>query len=249
VTQRWLATVLVLFTLAILASVPRAQTPPAGGTPPAAPAAGKAGGDLELVQKLLTLRKDYQKTLEQLNAYYTQNTDHERASWAREELIQFHRIPKQPFILALVVPPPNLNGTQNVREANDLYMRATQYKDKGWGTDYIDNQRRSELLFQEILTRYPHSTKISDVAYMLGDIYESKAYRQYAHAAEYYQRCYQWNKLTNHDARLRAARLFDRQLNNRDKAIELYKEVKEHDTDQRRVQEADKRLKELTSSK
>ena len=57
------------------------------------------------------------------------------------------------------------------------------YKDKGWGTDYIDNQRRAELLFQKLLTDHPQSDKISDAAYQLGDLYESKAYRQYDRAA------------------------------------------------------------------
>jgi len=34
------------------------------------------------------------------------------------------------------------------------------YKDKGWGNDYLDNQRRAELLFQQLLSTYPQSDKI-----------------------------------------------------------------------------------------
>src|SRR5262249_8297059 len=129
------------------------------------------------------------------------------------------------------------------------YRRAMTYKDKGWGTDYTDNQRRAELLLQQLLTSYPQSDKIGDTAYQLGDLYEGKAYRQYRRAAVYFERAFQWNPNTSSDARIRAARLYDKQLNERGKAIELYKEVKTHDLDAKRLQEADKRLAELNGSR
>src|SRR2546423_15637725 len=109
----------------------------------------------------------------------------------------------------------------NISEANELYRRAMTFKDKGWGVDYIDNQRRAELLLQQLLTSYPQSDKIADTAYQLGDIYESKAYHQYRRAAQYFERCFQWNQTTQHDARLRAARLYDTQLMERHRAIDL----------------------------
>jgi TolA-binding protein len=243
VAKRWLGWLLVGFAIVVLASS-HAQTQPA---PPTGPTA--KGGDLELVQKLLTVRRDYQKTLEQLRIHYHQVNDMERMRWAEEELKQFHRIPKHAFILDLDVPPPNLNGNTNVTEANKLFTWAMQYKDRGVGVDYIDNQRRAEVLFQEILTKYPQSDKIADVAYMLGDIYESKPYRMHYRAVEYYHRCYQWNPKTTHDARIRAARIYDKQLHNRNKAIEVYREVTTHETDPRRIQEAQKRIAELSNTK
>ena len=240
--QRWLAWLLVVFAIVVLATAPHAQTPPAS------PITGK-NGDLELVQKLLATRRDYQKSLELLYVHYHQVNDKERERWAKEELVSFHRIAKNAFILDLDVPPPNLNGNTNITEANKLFTWAMQYKDKGFGVDYTDNQRRAELLFQEILTKYPSSDKISDVAFMLGDIYESKAYKMYYRAVEYYHRCYQWNPKTSHEARMRAARLYDKQLNNRVKALELYREVKTHEVDPRRHTEADRRIAELSGTK
>ena len=71
--------------------------------------------------------------------------DIERARWAEEELLQYHRIPKHAFRLDLDVPPPTLSGQTNIPEANKLFTAAMSYKDKGWGTDYIDNQRRAEI--------------------------------------------------------------------------------------------------------
>jgi hypothetical protein len=241
VAHRWLARLLAMFAFALLATVPRAQNPPAG--------VPNKGGDLELVQKLLTNRRDYQRTLEQLRIHYYQVHDMERMKWAEEELMQYHRILKHAFILDLDVPPPNLKGDQNVPEANKLFTWAMKYKDQGMGEKYIDNQRRAEVLFQEILSKYPHSDKISDVAFMLGDLYESKAYRMYYRAVEYYHRCYQWNPKTSHEARIRAARLYDRQLNNRAKALEVYIDVKTHEIDPRRLAEAEKRIAELSGKK
>ena len=238
--QRKLVPLLVVFALVVLAAVPHAQQPQAPAK----------SGDLELVQKVLAARREYQKSLEQLLVHYHQTNDKERERWAKEELLGFHRNPQNAFILDLDVPPPNLNGHTNVPEANKLFTWAMQnFKDKGVGTAYIDNQRRAELVFQEILSKYTNSDKISEVAFMLGDIYESKPYRMYYRAVEYYHRCYQWNKQTSHDARLRAARIYDKHLNNRTKAIEMYKDVKTYDVDPARHAEADRRIAALTGTK
>lgn len=205
--------------------------------------------DRELVERLLAGRKEYQLTLESLRKLYIQMGDVERARWAEEELVQFHRIPKQAYLLELDVPPPTLKGNVNVPEANKLYRTAMSYKDKGWGNDYIDNMRRAELLLQKILTDYPQSDKISDTAYQLGDIYEGRAYRQPRRAAIYFERCFEWNTRTHFDARIRSARLYDRQLNNRAKAVEIYKQITTYETDDKRIEEAKRRLQEIGGSR
>ena len=239
-SPRWIAIIL----LAGAVSPVSAQLPPS-----AIPPAPSGKSDIDLVQKLLTVRKDYQTTLEQMRQHYMQAGDLERAKWAEEELRQYHRIPKQAFRLELDVPPPTLPTQVNVPEANQLFMRAVGFKDKGWGTDYIDNQRRAEILFQELLTKYPQSSKISDSAYMLGDLYEKAPYKMFRRAATYFERCFQWNPATPYDARLRAAHLYDRQHLDRGRAIELYREVTTHSTDSRIVQEAQRRLTELSGSR
>ena len=213
------------------------------------PAKQTDASDLELVERLLVARRDYQNTLILLRAHYLKAGDVERAHWAEEELLQFHRMNHQAYKLELDVPPPSLRPSVNVPEANKLYTQAMSYKDHGWGNDYIDNQRRAEILLQQLLTQYPQSSKISDVAYQLGDVYESKAFRQYGRSAQYFERCFQWNPNTQLDARIRAARIYDRQTHERGKAIDLYKEVKTHETDPKRIAEADKRLSDLMGQK
>lgn len=220
----------------------RAQGP---GKPPAA----ADNSDVELVERLLIARRDYQKTLETLRAHYLKTGDLERAKWAEEELVSYHRILKHAYNLQLDVPPSALKPSVNIPEANKLYTQALKYKGHGWGNDYIDNQRRAEILLQQLLTQYPQSNKIADAAYQLGDIYESKAYRQYRRAAKYFERCFQWNPTTQFDARMRAARLYDRQLQERARAIDLYREVTTHETDSKRIAEAQKRLADLSGSR
>jgi hypothetical protein len=216
--------------------------------PKATPA--KAGDDTALVERVVAARKEYQNSLVALYEYYAKTGDKERARWVEEELKAYHLSGKPSYRLDISdVPPPTLEAKNNRPEANTLFRTAKEYKGKGLGTEYTLNQRRAEIVFQEILTKYPDSDKIADVAYELGDLYEGRSYKQYHRAAAYYERAYQWRKGTSTDARLRAARLYDKQLNERSKAIELYREVMQNDADKERMKEAEKRLAELTSTR
>ncbi len=214
----------------------------AGGGPPGTAA------DHQLVERVLAARKEYQESLEALRAHYIAAGEIERARWAEDELLQYHRMSKFAYRLELDVPPPNLVPQFNIPEANELMRRAILYKDKGFGTDYIDNQRRAELLLQQLLSKHPQSNKIDEAAYMLGDLYESRAFRQYSRSAIYFERCFQWNPKTHHDARMRAARLYER-LGERNKAIEIYKDITTHEHDPKRIEEAQKKITELNGKK
>jgi tetratricopeptide (TPR) repeat protein len=211
---------------------------------------GTAADETQLVEDLLKVRKDYQARLASLYEHYSKVGDTERAKWAEDELKSYHLMNKPSYRLDISdVPPASLEAKVNVKEANDLYKLAAQYKDKGSGTEYILNQRRAEILLQEILQKYPNSDKIADVAYELGDLYEGKAFKHYARAAAYFERACQWRKGTRTDARLRAALIYDKVLNERSKAIEMYRDVITNDTDQGRVKEAQSRLATLTATR
>jgi len=215
-----------------------------GGLPPA------AASDVELVERVIAARKEYETSLRKLREHYDKHGDKQRTGWAEQELVAFHMMFKPSYNLDVQdVPPPNLEAKVNVREANELYRMAMEYKGKGLGSEYTLNMRRAELLLREILEKYPNSDKIADVAYQLAEVYESRAYKQYDRAARYYERSFQWMKGSRTDARLRAAVLYDKQLNERSKAIELYREVTSHDTDADRIKQAERRLGELTGGK
>ena len=214
-----------------------------GKTPPPA-------SDVELVERLHAARKEYENSLKALYEHYARVGDRQRWKWVEEELLGYHLLFKPSYNLDVKdVPPATLKAEVNIPAANELYRAAMEYKGKGFGTEYILNQRRAEILLREILEKYPNSDKIADVAYQLGDIYESRVFRQYRRAAEYFERSYQWNPSTQLDARLRAARIYDRQLKERDQAMKLYREVLSHETDAKRIQEAQRRLSELSGGR
>lgn len=209
-----------------------------------------AATDVQLVERVLAARKEYEGSLKALYEHYAKAGDKQRLQWTERELMAYHMMWKPSYNLDVKdVPPPTLEARVNVKEANDLYRSAMEYKGKGFGDDYILNMRRAELLFREVLEKYPNSDKIGDVAYQLGDTYEGRAYKQYDRAAKYYERSFQWVKGSRSDARLRAATLYDKQLNERSKAIELYRGVLDHDTDPERLKQAEKRLAELNARK
>jgi tetratricopeptide (TPR) repeat protein len=209
-----------------------------------------AASDVELVERVIAARKEYEGSLRKLREHYEKHGDKQRTHWTEQELVAFHMMFKPSYNLDVQdVPPPTLEAKVNVREANELYRMAMEFKGKGLGSDYTLNMRRAEILLREILEKYPNSDKIADVAYQLAEVYESRAYRQYDRAARYYERSFQWMKGSRTDARLRAAVLYDKQLNERTKAVELYREVTSHDTDAERIKQAEKRLGELTGGK
>jgi Tetratricopeptide repeat len=230
------AFLILVTTTVVLAQAPPASKPKPGGT------------DMQLCERVLAARKEYQDSLEALRTHYVSTNKIEHARWAEDELLQFHRMNKQAYNLALDVGPPNLQALYNIPEANELVRRALTYKDKGWGTDYTDNQRRAELLLQQVLTKHPQSDKISDAAYYLGDLYESRAYRHLERAALYFERCFNWNPKTHFDARLRAAQLYER-LGETSKATEIYTEIPNRETDQKRIDYAQKKIAELNRNR
>jgi len=220
------------------------------GAKPSAKPGASSDTDTRDVERVLAARKEYQAALIGLYSNYEKSGDKLRAQWVEEELKTFHLMSKPSYRLDLHdVPPASLEARDNVKAANDLYKEAMRYKDKGSGTDYTLNQRRAEILFQEILKNHPNSDKIADVAYQLGDLYEGKAYKQYERAAEYFQRAFQWRKGSRTDARMRAAVIYDKTLNERSKAVEMYREEIANDTDPARIAAAEKRLTELLGAR
>lgn len=224
--------------------------PKKAATSTAADAAPANTSDVELVERALAARKEYDASLRKLYEHYAKIGDKRRTQWVEQEIHGYHLLFKPSYNLDVQdVPPPSLEAKVNVRDANDLFRQAMEFKGRGFGDDYILNQRRTEMLLREILEKYPNCDKIADVAYQLAELYESKAYRQLDRAARYYERSFQWKKGSTTDARLKAAILYDKSLNERSKALELYRDVIAHDTDPERLKQAERRLGELTGGK
>ena len=205
---------------------------------------------MELVERVIAARKEYESSLKALYEHYHRVGDKQRSQWIEKELMGYHLMWKPSYNLDVKdVPPPSLEAKVNVREANELFRAAMEYKGRGFGDDYILNQRRAEIYFREILEKYPNSDKIADVAYQLGDIYESRAFRQYDRSAQYFERSFQWMKGSRTDARLRAAVLYDASLTNGPRRSSSTAKRSPTIPTPTRIKQAERRLGELTGDK
>jgi hypothetical protein len=241
--------------LLALAAPPNPPPPapaPAPNTAPA-PVTGPrpAPGDTEKVEAVNGARRQYRAALEELYKHYQKVGDNEKLKMVEEELRGYHRLNKHVYRVDLDVPGNQMRAKYNYAESNDLYLQAREFKNKGsWGgTDGADNLIRAELLYQELLTKYPECDKIGDTAYDLAEIYASKVFNRQRLAAVYYERSFEWNPTTRSEARIRAARIYDKVLREQVKAIDLYRNVLSHDTDPARLAEAKKRLAEMNGGK
>src|SRR5262245_331676 len=88
---------------------------PAAGTPAAA-------SDVELVERVIAARKEYEGSLKALFDHYQKHGDKQRTQWAEQELMGYHLLFRPSYNLDVKdVPPPSLEAKVNVREANELF--------------------------------------------------------------------------------------------------------------------------------
>jgi tetratricopeptide (TPR) repeat protein len=209
--------------------------------------------EIDLVEKMVSDRQAYQRSLQALVQYYNASGNHDKTTWAQQELTALNRIPQYQYIIEAEVMPATLKATESIAAADQLYAEAQKfYKDAG--VIPITFTKDEEMLraalrkYGELITRYPTSDKIDDAAYMMGRIHEG--FGRYTIALAFYQRAYQWDAATPHPARFRAADILDRKLHRRAEALQVYQEaiVKEAQYTDLRLM-AERRVQELNTSK
>jgi tetratricopeptide (TPR) repeat protein len=209
--------------------------------------------EIDLVEKMAADRQAYQRSLQALVQYYTASGNHDKTTWAQEELTALNRIPQYQYIIEAQVMPATLKATESIAAADQLYAEAQKfYKDAGLIpiTPLKDEEMLRAALrkYGELITKYPTSDKIDDAAYMMARIHEG--FGRYAIALAFYQRAYQWDPATPHPARFRAADILDHRLHRRAEALQVYQEaiVKEARYIDLRLM-AERRVQELNTSK
>ena len=212
-----------------------------------------SANEIDLVEKMAADRQAYQRSLQALVQYYSASGNHEKTTWAQQELTALNRIPQYQYIIEAEVMPATLKATESIAAADQLYAEAQKfYKDAGLIPITITKDeemlRAALRKYGELITRYPTSDKIDNAAYMMGRIHEG--FGRYTIALAFYERAYQWDAATPYPARFRAADILDRRLHQRAKALQVYQEaiVKEaRYTDLRLM--AERRVQELNTSK
>ncbi|MGA2914740.1 MAG: hypothetical protein ABSE89_01805 [Sedimentisphaerales bacterium] len=194
-----------------------------------------AAEEVALVEQITARRFAYRTEIEKLKSYYEQSGNQLKLEWASRELKYVDALPRYSYIIQAEVAGDKLVAKDSIPKADILYNEAK----KIYGSanvfplpgsriitqDLIISRRRMLLALNkcnDLIKQYPTSDKIDDAAFMAGEIHEW--FKDYSIAVLYYKRAFQWDIETPYPARYRAALLLDKELYERDKALELYRE-------------------------
>ncbi|MEE9297083.1 MAG: hypothetical protein V3W34_19250 [Phycisphaerae bacterium] len=207
--------------------------------------------EVDLVEEVLTHRAMYHRTLTALHQYYRDHGYEAKRIWAAKELADVKRIKPFRYVLSGEIPSDRLVPRDSIPEADALYQRGLALLDEGGHTTpvFYRKQKMTEALavFRELVETYPSSDKIDDAAFYCGEIHKEYFKGEEPLAVRWYERSFTWNPQTPHPARFQAAAVYDLRLHQRDRALELYHAVIEHETFNRsNVSFAMRRISELT---
>ena len=188
--------------------------------------------------------------MEKLIQYYDVSGNNDKLTWARTELQALDRIPQYRYVLEPQVLPADLKATAKIQAADDLYAKAVDTERRAGVLPVLKDEellRAALTQYSELLSQYPTSDKIDDVAYKMAGIHEY--FRDYTIALQFYQRAYQWDPATPYPARFKAAAILDHRLHRRAEALQLYQEaiVKEAQFTDLKAN-AERRIQDLSTS-
>jgi TolA-binding protein len=202
-----------------------------------------------LVKKVHESRDEYQASLERLRGYYVRAKNVEMQYWVEQELRQFHLMVRDPYILEFDLPSKDLKPNQNIAEANKILADARGHLERPTLTEANQNHHRAELLLRRLINDYKQSDKVDDACFYLGDIYASKHFEQYRRSVAFYERVFWYDPATNYPARLKAAIIYEKNLEDKERAKHLFQEVLQRASDPAQTREARKHLDKLLGSK
>ena len=207
--------------------------------------------EVDLVEELLTHRAMYHRTLKALHEYYRASGYETKRAWAAKELADVNRIKPFRYVMSGEIPSDQLTPRDSIPAADELYRRGLALLDEGGHKTpvfYRRNKMTEALaVFRELIETYPSSDKIDDAAFFSGEIHKEYFKGEESLAVRWYERAFTWDSQTPHPARFQAAAVYDLRLKHRDRALELYHDVIEHETFNRsNVSFAMRRISELT---
>ena len=209
--------------------------------------------EVDLVEALVSHRRQYLRTLRRLHDYYNAHGYTTKQHWTALELEGMNRVQKFRYLLDAEVASDDLRPEDRIAEADALYEQGLELMRRG-GHGVLGIYRQDRMieaadLFRDLIERYPSSDKIDDAAFYCGEIHKDYLPGQELIAVKWYERAYTWDPQTPHPARFQAAVIYDYRLHNRDRALELYQAVVKHETgDKRNVRFATRRIRGLTGA-
>lgn len=192
-------------------------------------------GEVDLVEDVLGKRQGYHAALSELQDYYSQHGYATKESWARSELKSASGIRQFRYLIDAEIASDTLVARESIAEADALYAQGLEtMKRGGHGVPGIYSRRvmlDAADTFRDLIERFPTSDKIDDAAYALGELHKEYLPDQEVLAVKWFERAWAWDADTPHPARFQAASVYDFRLHDRDRALELYREVLDAEAD------------------
>ncbi len=204
-----------------------------------------------LVENLVGARRNYQATVTKLIAYYEQKGLRFKAKviWNMQERLD--PIRTYMYFLSAEIPPADVKTNQVLSEADELYLRAWELHKTGRGIILFriwvnyKKQRQALAILQELIERYPRSTRASMAAFYIAEIYK-EYFDENLRAVNWYERAWQWDRGIPKPARFQAGVIYDLRLYNTEDALRCYRLLlKEETFDKGNVDFALKRIRAL----
>jgi tetratricopeptide (TPR) repeat protein len=182
----------------------------------------------DMLEQLASYRQAYNSAMEQLANYYSKSGTSAQLSQTRDQIAAV-RATQYSYVVEAQVAGPDMRAMASVPAANTLYEAAVAKEKEARNLVGVNEKELRQALgmFDQLIREYPTSDKIGVAAWKAGQAYEDLS--DYALAALYYERAAQWDKNLPYPARFRAAYMYDKYLNDRPKALTLYKDSLNHE--------------------
>lgn len=222
----------------------RHSTPPTDlSAPPAAVQARLKQENTDVpgqVEDMLRSRRAYLEQLTRLEKLYLEIGDLNRANWARRQRERTEIVDVYPYLSEEPVEAKvTVAPEQVIPEADALFEKAKAKLNEVRGKPLIgfmdvnrEKSREALNLFKELINKYPKSDKVDDAAFYCGEIYKEYLRKEDPDdelSIKYYRWAVQLDPKTPHAARFQWAVVEDFRRHDRKAAIELYRQVLEHE--------------------
>ena len=206
-----------------------------------------------LVEYTVAARQQWLGAMDELVQFYSRRSpDSYKAARVQNAISRFDPVRTYMYYGAAEIPGADLRPTSVIPQADTLYDEAYKLYRDGKGithtfmTTSYDKERQALAKFLELVQKYPNSTKIALSAYFIGEIYK-EYFNENLRAVTWYERAWQWDPDISEPARFQAATVYDYRLHQRQKALELYKQVLERERfNKSNVTFSQRRIAELT---
>lgn len=201
-----------------------------------------------LAEYLAQTRKAYDRAMTELLGLYERRGEAFKASVIRRVRERLDPVRRYTYIFPAEIPGSDLKPSEVIPAAQTLFEKALSLHLGGKplpGVTFYPKQREALMMFYDVVRKYPTSTRIPLAAYYIADIYK-EYFNENIRAVRWYERAWQWDPTITKPARFQAAAVYDLRLHNKEKAVEIYRQVLKHETfNESNVQFARERLREL----